>query len=210
MKDLLETLAMAYQYPTPSSAEALEERVKRLPKGAARAGLERFIKAVLALDLCEQEELYTRTLDLTPLTAPYLAYAVYGEDYRRGSFMAAMNRELAANFVDAAGELPDHLIPVLRYLAQVTHKASMRDTHPLVASEPLPELLQLLGPALRQIHHTLKTLEPKNPYLALIEATQEAVAPILKNFQAARGAVKSEAPSSVQMEFGLGPKEVMR
>lgn len=77
--------------------------------------------------------------------------------------MAELNAAYQGLGVDPAGEIPDHLIPVLRYLA--------------VAETPLPELLQLLGPALHQIIHTLKTLEPKNPYLLLLEGTLEAVKP---------------------------------
>jgi nitrate reductase delta subunit len=160
MHDLLNTLALAYQYPTPGSTKRLWDRLKALPASNPKSLLERFLNSISELTLSEREELYTRTLDLTPLTAPYIAYSVYGEDYRRGSFMAAMNRELAAHEVNTAGELPDHLIPVLRYLA--------------VASEPLTELVELVGPALKQVHHTLKVLEKNNPYLLLIEATQQA------------------------------------
>ena len=180
MQELLKTLAMAYTYPTPGSTKRLWERVAALPASPAKARLERFLNALSELTLSEREELYTRTLDLTPLTAPYVAYSVYGEDYRRGTFMATMNRELAAHQVNTAGELPDHLIPVLRYLA--------------VAPEPLPELLELLEPALNQIHHTLKVLEKHNPYLMLVEATREAVEPISKEQSAKSRELNSFGP----------------
>lgn len=163
MDALLETLALAYQYPQPGSTKALWERVQGLPKSSAKDPLERFLKLISELKLSEREELYTRTLELTPLTPPYIGYAVYGEDYRRGRLMAELNAAYAPLGIDTAGEIPDHLIPVLRYLS--------------VAEEPLPELVQLLEPALKQIIHTLKTLEPKNPYLLLLEATLEAVKP---------------------------------
>ncbi|MBF6593456.1 MAG: nitrate reductase [Thermaceae bacterium] len=164
MNELLQTLALAYQYPTPGSTKALWERLEGLPHSQAKATFEGFLRTFSELTLAEREELHTRTLDLAPLTAPNIGYAVYGEDYRRGRFMAALSREYAALEVDTAGEIPDHLIPVLHYLA--------------VAAEPLPELLQLLEPALGQIRHTLQTLEPKNLYLKLLEATQEALAPL--------------------------------
>lgn len=161
MNTLLEALALAYQYPQPGSTKALWERVKDLPKSRAKDLLERFLQAISELKLSEREELYTRTLDLTPLTAPNIGYAVYGEDYRRGRLMADLNAEYMHLGIDTAGEIPDHLIPVLRYLA--------------VAETPLPELLQLLGPALQQIIYSLKTLESRNPYLLLLEATLEVV-----------------------------------
>ncbi len=170
MKALLQTLALAYQYPRPGSTKALWDELQDLPRSRAKDLLERFLKAISELKLAEREELYTRTLELTPLTAPYVGYAVYGEDYRRGRFMAELNAEYAALGVETAGEIPDHLIPILRYLA--------------VATKPLPELLQLLEPALQQMIHTLKTLEPKNPYLLLLEATREAIQPISKEVPA--------------------------
>ncbi len=163
MNALLETLALAYQYPRPGSTKLLWERVKELPKSKAKERLERFLQAISQLTLAEREELYTRTLDLTPLTAPNVGYAVYGEDYRRGRFMAELSAAYASLGVDTANEIPDHLIPVLRYLAK--------------APEPLPELRQILEPALQQITRTLKNLEPTNPYLLLLEATLEAVKP---------------------------------
>ncbi|WP_347708830.1 nitrate reductase [Meiothermus sp. CFH 77666] len=178
MKGLLQTLALAYQYPTAGSTKALWERVNALPKARAKDLLERFLRVISELRLSEREELYTRTLELTPLTAPYIGYAVYGEDYRRGRLMAELNAAYLELGIDTAGEIPDHLIPVLRYLA--------------VADPPLPELLQLLGPALHQIVHTLKTLEPKNPYLMLLEATLEAVKPYTQ--QAAMPEQSSQLP----------------
>lgn len=166
MNPLLETLSIAYQYPQAGSVRWLFDGLKDLPKSPAKAHLERFAQALSHLTLSEREELYTRTLDLTPLTAPYVGYAVYGEDYRRGSLMATLNRAMLEAGIDLAGELPDHLSPVLRYLA--------------IVPEPLPELLQILSPALKQIEHTLRTLEPANPYVGLLEATQEAVAAYVK------------------------------
>lgn len=169
MNETLELLALAYQYPQAGSVRWLFDGLKNVPKGAVKAHLERFVQTLSHLTLSEREELYTRTLDLTPLTAPYVGYAVYGEDYRRGSLMAALNRAMLEAGIALAGELPDHLSPVLRYLA--------------IAPEPLPELLQILPPALKQIEHTLRTLEPGNPYLGLLEATQEAVAAYIKGHQ---------------------------
>lgn len=161
MKETLEFLAKAYSYPSPGAVKALWALLEAVPTGLLRRSLENFLRQLSEYTLAEREELYTRTLDLTPLTAPYVGYAVYGEDYRRGRFMATLNAEYRALGLDTQGEIPDHLSPVLRYLA--------------VAPNPLPELMQMLDPALKQIRHTLYTLEPQNPYLQLIEATQKAL-----------------------------------
>ncbi|RIH87611.1 hypothetical protein Mterra_01137 [Calidithermus terrae] len=158
---LLQTLALAFEYPRQGSLGVLWEQARPLPYSPAKLHLERFLKAVSQLKLSEREELHTRTLDLSPLFAPYVGFAVYGEDYRRGAFMAALNREMRGLGLELRGELPDHLAPVLSYLA--------------VAAEPLPELTELLEPALQAMYRTLKTMEPGNPYLHLLDAVRQAV-----------------------------------
>lgn len=119
------------------------------------------MRQVEDLSLGEWEELYTRTLDLTPTTAPYVGFAVYGESYQRGELLAALVRAFRELGLDPGSELPDHLANVLRYLARV--------------EEPLPELAEILPRALSEMHKTLKTLDAKNPYLLVLEAVQEAL-----------------------------------
>lgn len=58
--------------------------------------------------------------------------------------------------VDPAGELPDHLIPVLRYLGR--------------APDPLPELAAVFEPAVQRMLNGLRKADPPNPYVALLEA----------------------------------------
>lgn len=157
----LKTLALAFEYPRQGSLGVLWEQAHSLPYTPAKLHLERFLKAVSQLKLSEREELHTRTLDLSPLFAPYVGFAVYGEDYRRGAFMAALSREMQGLGLELRGELPDHLAVVLNYLA--------------LTPEPLPELMELLEPALAAMCKTLKTMEPDNPYLHLLEAVRQAV-----------------------------------
>ena len=116
------------------------------------------MKKIRPLSPGEWEELYTRTLDLNPPSAPYVGFQTWGESYQRGAFLSKMNRELLENGIDLQGELPDHLIPVLRYLGQV--------------SEPLPELIEVLGPAVQRMTAGLRKADPDNPYLDLFEAVQ--------------------------------------
>lgn len=122
--------------------------------------LERFVKRVAALSLDEWEMLATRTLDLSPLAAPYVGHQVWGENYQRGAFMARLQGEMRRLGVDPAGELPDHLVPILRYLE--------------VAERPLPELLEHLAPAVMKMHAALREAEADNPYLLVFRAVVEA------------------------------------
>lgn len=166
MDKLLEALALALDYPLPGRLETLWRLWIECPRGQPKQKLERFLRKVEDLSLGEWEELYTRTLDLTPTTAPYVGFAVYGESYQRGEFLAALVRAFAEEGVDLGSELPDHLANVLRYLAR--------------AKRPLPELLEILPKALAEMHKTLKTLDAQSPYFLLLEAASEAVSGLVR------------------------------
>lgn len=150
-------LAEAFRYPAPGHLAALEKGVQELPAGEEKRNLAVFLSKVKDLSLGQWEELHTRTLDLNPPAAPYVGYQTWGESYRRGEFLSKMNREVMENDIETDGELPDHLIPVLRYLARV--------------DSPLPELLTVIGPAVQRMTEGLRQLDAHNPYLELLEST---------------------------------------
>jgi nitrate reductase delta subunit len=151
-------LAEAFRYPRPGLLERLEAGLAEAAPGPARSGLAAFVKKISALSLAEWEELATRTLDLSPAAAPYVGFQIWGESYQRGEFMAKLNRAMADLEIDLEGELPDHLVPILRYLA--------------VAEQPLPELLEHFAPAVERMIAVLREKDRDNPYLHLFEAVR--------------------------------------
>jgi nitrate reductase delta subunit len=161
MMNAFEALAPAYRYPRPGHLEALATAAEAMPNGSAKRSYQKFTNALAQLTLAEWEELHTRTLDLSPLFAPYVGYITWGENYHRGAFLAAMNRAEHEAGIDAEGELADHLDPVLRYLGHV--------------DEPLAELTEVVGPAVAKMHKALKKAEPSNPYVHLLVATRRTV-----------------------------------
>lgn len=149
-------LSEALRYPDPGSLERLRAGLDQAGESPARTELEAFMAAVGRLSLESWEELYTRTLDLNPAVAPYVGFQVWGESYQRGAFLSALNRAMFESEVDLEGELPDHLTPVLRYLART--------------GEPLPALSEQLAPAVRRMASVLSAAEPENPYVRLLRA----------------------------------------
>lgn len=158
----LAALADALRYPAPDRLETLQQGAAELVEAADVAGpFSAFLDAVSGLALAEWEEFHTRTLDLAPPVALYVGHAIWGESYKRGEFMVSLKRAEDAESVDPEGELPDHLLPVLLYLD--------------VAAEPLPELLEVIGPALQRMRRDLAKAEPENSYLDLLDAIRAAV-----------------------------------
>lgn len=154
-------LAKAFEYPSPGYLETLEQQVQSLDDDRVKRLLQAFLAKIGRLSLAEWEVLYTETLDLSPSVAPYVGFQTWGESYQRGEFMARLSQVYREAQVDQQGELPDHLLPVLKYLA--------------VEAQPLPELLEVLEPALERMVATLHKREPGNPYLDWFEACREAL-----------------------------------
>lgn len=150
-------LAEAFSYPHAGLLEELEAGLREVDKSPAWSGLEAFVRKVARLSLAEWEELATRTLDLSPAAAPYIGFQIWGESYQRGEFMSKLNRAMAGLDIDTAGELPDHIAPVLRYLDRV--------------DQPMPELAEHFEAAVRRMAATLREKDKGNPYLELLDAS---------------------------------------
>lgn len=153
-------LAEAFRYPQPGLLEQLEEGLTAVGDGPAQAKLAVFVKKVGEMPLADWEDLCTRTLDLSPSAAPYIGFQIWGETYQRGVFMAQLNRAMAAQDIDPEGELPDHLVPVLRYLAST--------------NQPVPDLVEHFETAVERMVSVLRGKDKGNPYVALFEAALAA------------------------------------
>lgn len=149
-------LADFFRYPSPGFVSVLTGQLSQISEERAQEACAAFLDKVEKLTLGEWEELYTRTLDITPPIVPYIGFQIWGESYQRGNFLAQMNRAICTAGVDAEGELPDHLLPVLRYLDAVQY--------------PIPELLDALLPAIKKMQTALRKADPENPYNFLLEA----------------------------------------
>lgn len=152
-------LAEAFCYPSADQRNDLMAGLDAMPAGAARTSLERFLGAISKLSLGEWEELHTRTLDLNPPAAPYVGFQTWGESYQRGVFLSKLNREMLETGVDMDGELPDHLVPVLRYLG--------------AEEKPSPDLLEILVPAIQRMQGVLRKADRDNPYGDLLNGVLE-------------------------------------
>jgi nitrate reductase delta subunit len=118
---VFDTFAELLSYPAADPAPAA--RRCRALLGGREAGrhLGRFLERAERARPHELEEAYSATFDLDPACAPYVGHHLCGEGPRRGVFMARLADVYRADGFEGAagGELPDHLVVVLRYLARV-------------------------------------------------------------------------------------------
>lgn len=98
------------------------------------------------------EEAYSGFFDLNPLCHPYIGYQLFGENYKRSTFLVALkDRYRTASFEATPAEIPDRLSVVLRYIAVAEPGA---DTDDLVREGLLPALERMTArPASNDHHH---------------------------------------------------------
>ena len=157
MMHTAEVIALGYHYPTPLAAGELSAAIDDNLHDRVEQEMRRFLEGVGSLSLGQWEELHTATLDLSPKFVPYVGHVVWGENYRRGEFMAELKAAMAEAGVDLGGELPDHIEPVLRYVGAVP--------------DPLADLIEVLPGAVTSMRETLANVAPDNPYCHLLGAT---------------------------------------
>lgn len=154
-------IAEAFRYPAPGRVGTLRIGLDEIPTGAVKDACWTFLTKIEELSLSQWEELYTRTLDLNPQAAPYVGFQTWGENYQRGQFLASLNQAFRPLVIDLDGELPDHIVPILRYLE--------------AAPQPMPELVEVLEPSIKRMAGVLRKADPKNYYLDLFEAVLHSI-----------------------------------
>lgn len=107
-----------FDYPAPILADRVEELLQLATATHEEATqlLYQFQTFVEQAPPEKIEELYTGTFDLQPLCSPYIGYQIFGEEYRRGMFMAHLREHYRSNGFFAGSDLPDHLCVILRFL----------------------------------------------------------------------------------------------
>jgi len=121
-----------------------------------------FCDGVQGLSLSSLQELYTRTFDLNPVCALDIGYHLFGENYKRGIFLANLRQTEAAYELRQQHQLPDYLPVLLRLVARL-------------GDEELRAALiaECLIPALEKMLRTLS--EGDNPYRHLMAMANAAL-----------------------------------
>lgn len=85
----------------------------------AHARLNDFENAIGGKSLGHLEEAYTNAFDLRADCTPNLGYHLFGDDGRRGLFLAELKGRMEACGIPLGAELPDHISLLLRYMHAV-------------------------------------------------------------------------------------------
>ena len=154
-----EALAELLEYPSLKvDIESCSELICNEPANVAN-GFAEFRASVAGLSLNELQELYTRTFDLNPVCALDIGYHLFGENYKRGVFLANLRETEAPFNLGQEHQLPDYLPVLLRLLTKL-------DDEELRSAL----IVDCMIPALEKMLKTLS--EGDNPYRHLIAAVR--------------------------------------
>jgi len=156
---MYQDLARLLSYPDAQLFQAVDICIQVLATEAAQATalLEDFRDAAQALGPGALEEAYIRTFEMRAETALYIGHQLFGEDWRRGTFMACLKGRYQECGFSCGAELPDHASVVLRFLD---------------LEEPGPEKEELIADCIvPALHKVLLAVDDKNtPYGNVVRA----------------------------------------
>ncbi len=164
MEALYPLFAEILEYPTRSVYEVFDDLICLLwHLDRESAGMLREFESLLAgAPLTRLEEIYTDTFDLQPACYPYVGHHLFGQENRRGEFMAGLKKRFLACGFSAGPELPDNLAVILRFLPRCP------------GGEERDELvLECLVPALDRMISGFP--ESGNPYLGVLRALRRVL-----------------------------------
>lgn len=161
--DLFAILADFLVYPDPSWARRLALRATEIASSNRPVAdqLKPFINHAQSRSLTEFQELFTRTFDLNPICSLEVGWHLFGEDYRRGRFLAFVRRLLLDNGIKESSELPDHLTHMLPLLSRLEETRARHMGRSYV------------GPALRKMVAALE--RESSPFLPVLQSIESVL-----------------------------------
>jgi nitrate reductase molybdenum cofactor assembly chaperone NarJ/NarW len=146
-------------YPERSIAKSLGDCIGELTPAIpeAHAHLKGFQNSIADKSLGQLQEVYTNAFDLRPDCTPNLGYHLFGDDGRRGLFLAELKGRMASLGIRSGVELPDHIALLLRYV----DIADEDERLPVVEDCLLPavaRMVEVLKPSGNPYEHALSAL----------------------------------------------------
>ena len=156
---MYEHLASLMSYPDAQLLPTLGDCIHALEQQAPEAAalLEDFRDAAQVLGPGALEEAYIQTFEMQAEAALYVGHQLFGEDWRRGTFMACLKERYQECGFSSGEELPDHVNVILRFLE---------------VEQSGPEKEELIGDCIvPALHKVLRAMEgKKTPYEGILRA----------------------------------------
>ncbi len=117
--DILSSLSVLFEFPQNDWKEraliSIDEMVQTFPQ--TENTVSPFREWIENANMAEIEENFTKTFHIQAVCYLDLGYVIFGEDYKRGVFLANMKAEQEQYGIDLQNELADHIGNVLKLLS---------------------------------------------------------------------------------------------
>lgn len=171
-----------FRYPGLGLIEELSNFKAQLELSHPRAlpELEKYVNHMLVLDQTQREEIFLKTFEIQAICHLEIGYVLFGEDYKRGLFLASMKDEHRRRGHDCGLELPDHLSNVLDLLSCLDDEELVKDIAELALIPAVRSMLSAFDE--KRIRDRIASLKKKqeaivqeelnygNPYRHALEA----------------------------------------
>jgi nitrate reductase delta subunit len=156
---LYELFADIFEYPTSAICDQARESISVLAPidDSVCMRLKKFLTFVEENPASRLEDVYTRTFDLQAVCIPYAGCHMFGEDPIRGMFMARLRELYRSHNINQAGELPDHISVMLRFLSVGNRGEESRELIDYCLIPSVRKMVKCFG-------------ERENPYHGVLEA----------------------------------------
>lgn len=135
------------------------QRLELIGASLGDEALVEFSGQIETLPLAALQETYTQTFDPNPVATLEIGFHLFGENYKRGLFLAQLRETEEQYALDEPRQLPDYLPTLLRLLTRLDDRELRED---LIA--------ECLLPAIGKMKTALKSKE--NLYAPLVEAVE--------------------------------------
>ena len=160
MRNVYTILAGLLEYPGDDWAERLERAEELCLPGNSHGLLREFLCDMQSAPVPLLQECYTQIFDLNPVCTLEAGYHLFGENYKRGLFLAKLSETEKSLDVALNGQLPDYLPALLLLLDRMPEDELRADL-----------ISQCMVPALEKMSQSLSKSE--SPYAHLIGAVGE-------------------------------------
>lgn len=139
---------LSYPHEHPAGAARECEEAVRGESAEAAEIVAAFRDWAEAATLGELQEAYTRTFDLDtmsqaePTCYPFVGHHLFEENHKRSAFILGLRKRYRAHGFEEEGELPDHIVVLLRFLAACPDEELAAE---LVDEGILPGIARMLG-----------------------------------------------------------------
>ena len=161
-QQIYQSFSQLLNYPSSNLVELTRATIDLLEKDYPQAAelIAQFLGFVEKTEFGRLEEIYTGTFDVNPACHIFAGHILFGESFKRNSFMAELAVEYEKQGFDTEKELVDHIPLLFRFLCTVEPEETIA----------IDLISECLIPVFEKMNENFKD-DSTNPYMPVLRST---------------------------------------